>query len=103
MVIENSLRTRLTEIVSLSMFKSSENNNVRVRGTQNAVQKQKLVGNPSEETFVSNKSTVKLLTVITPKTFTFTFSMPWYYMLFPYYPLNYIKVCPRITSYYGQF
>ena len=76
MVIENSLRTRLTEIVSLSMFKTSENNNVRVRGTQNAVQKQKLVGNPSEETFVSNKSTVKLLTVITPKTFTFTFSMP---------------------------
>jgi len=62
MVIENSLRTRLTEIVSLSMFKTSENNNVRVRGTQNAVQKQKLVGNPSEETFVSNKSTVKLLT-----------------------------------------
>ena len=82
MVIENSLRTRLTEIVSLSMFKTSENNNVRVRGTQNAVQKQKLVGNPSEETFVSNKSTVKLLTVITPKTFTFTFSMPWYYYIF---------------------
>ena len=82
MVIENSLRTRLTEIVSLSMFKTSENNNVRVRGTQNAVQKQKLVGNPSEETFVSNKSTVKLLTVITPKTFTFTFSMPGYYYIF---------------------
>ena len=101
MVIENSLRTRLTEIVSLSMFKTSENNNVRVRGTQNAVQKQKLVGNPSEETFVSNKSTVKLLTVITPKTFTFTFSMPRYYYIL--YPLNYIKVCPRITYYYGQF
>ena len=97
MVIENSLRTRLTEIVSLSMFKTSENNNVRVRGTQNAVQKQKLVGNPSEETFVSNKSTVKLLTVITPKTFTFTFHA-WILL----YLLNYIKVCPRITYYYGQ-
>ena len=62
MVIENSIRTRLSEIVNLNLFKSSENNNVR-KSTQSK-HNQKLVTNPSEETFVSNQSTAKLLKVI---------------------------------------
>ena len=62
MVIENSIRTRLSEIVNLNLFKSSENNNVRK--SSQSKHNQKLVTNPSEETFVSNQSTAKLLKVI---------------------------------------
>ena len=62
MVIENSIRTRLSEIVNLNLFKSSENNNVRK--SSQSKHNQKLVANPSEETFVSNQSTAKLLKVI---------------------------------------
>ena len=71
MVIENSIRTRLSELVSLSMFKSSENNNRDSRrqpdlGSLAASRQhhnQKLVANQSDETFVSNQSTAKLLKV----------------------------------------
>ena len=71
MVIENSIRTRLSELVSLSMFKSSENNNRESRrqpdlGSLAASRhhhNQKLVANQSDETFVSNQSTAKLLKV----------------------------------------
>ena len=61
MVIENSIRTRLSEIVNLNLFKSSDNNNVRQ--SSQSKHNQKLVANPSEETFVSNQSTAKLLKV----------------------------------------
>jgi len=60
MVIGNSLRTRLSEIVNLNIFKESEYNN--------NCQKDKIIGKANrkqklspEETFVSNQSTAKLL------------------------------------------
>ena len=71
MVIGNSLRTRLSEIVNLNIFKESEYNN--------NCQKDKIIGKANrkqklspEETFVSNQSTAKLLKVSTLYTSLFS-------------------------------
>ena len=60
MVIENNLRTRLTKILNTNLLRGNENHK------QNAINRHKKAGegNESEETFLSNQSTTKVVTVI---------------------------------------
>ena len=78
MVIESNLRTRLTKILNTNLLRGSENHK------QNAINKHKKAGegNESEETFLSNQSTAKVVTVIQSFHFVVAVSMPWPFIIF---------------------